>query len=344
MNCRGIWRSYTQRILKTVTKGPKIVTITGAAGNIGYTSAFSIAKGEMLGDDQPVILNLIDLPGKQDFLEGMKMELEDCDYPLLHSVLITSCLSAAFRDSNYALLVASIPVGDFSDRRIFMKNNAQLAADVGKAINDYASRDIKCLFVSNPVNTNAMICSHFAKDIPKTNFHALTRIDHSRGVNMISKKLGVRPHEISKFCVWGNHSHSLYPDISHATVNGFELKRLLDKKWLESTFIPKLHSRGFDIMHSRGLWSVAGTSEAAILHMEEWALGTNGEWTSFSVHSDGSYGIPEGLFSSFPVICDGNGQFEIVKDLQLDEDVKAGIEITVKDLLQERELIEGMLK
>ena len=323
-------------------KKPVRVSITGAAGNIGYAVAFRVANGEMLGPDQPVILHLIDLPNAESKLLGVKMELDDCAFPLLHGVVTASDPALGFKDTNFNLLIGAKPRGPGMERADLLKDNGKIFIDTGKAINDYSARDCRTLVVGNPANTNCLIAAHYAKDLPKENFHAMTRLDHDRGLTQLAQKLGVRTTAISKFCVWGNHSSTMYPDTHYAEVAGKQVHANLSADWLNKDFIPVVQQRGAAIIKARGLSSAASAGNAAISHVRDWVTGTNGEWTSFSVPSDGSYGVPKGIIFSFPVTV-SNGKYSIVQGLQVSADAQQRINTTTNELLEERKAVEGLL-
>lgn len=324
-------------------KAPVRVSITGAAGNIGYAVAFRVANGEMLGPDQPVILHLIDLPNAVEKLQGVKMELDDCAFPLLHGVVCTGDQSVGFKDTNYNLLIGAKPRGPGQERGDLLKDNGKIFVDTGKAINDNSARDAKTLVVGNPANTNCLITAHYAKDLPKENFCAMTRLDHDRGLTQLAQKLGVRTTDIEKFCVWGNHSPTMYPDTNHAVVKGKNIHSTLEQTWIDKDFIPVVQQRGAAIIKARGLSSAASAGNAAIAHIRDWATGTNGQWTSFSVASDGSYGVPKGLIFSYPVTV-ANKKWSIVQGLKISEAAQKRIDITTKELLEERSAVEHLLK
>lgn len=322
---------------------PVRVAITGAAGNIGYAVAFRVANGEMLGPDQPVILHLIDVPGFETKLQGVKMELDDCAFPLLHGIVCTADQAKGFKDTNYNLLIGAKPRGPGMERADLLKDNGKIFIDTGKAINDHSHRDVRTLVVGNPANTNCLIAAHYAKDLPKESFNAMTRLDHDRGLSQLAQKVGCRTTDIEKFFVWGNHSPTMYPDTHHATVKGKPIHSSLDPKWLNTEFIPNVQQRGTAVIKARGLSSAASAGNAAISHIRDWATGTNGHWTSFSVPSDGSYGVPQGLVFSFPVTV-SNKKYSIVQGLKISEEAQKRIDITTQELLEERKAVEALLK
>ncbi|EGR32290.1 malate dehydrogenase, putative [Ichthyophthirius multifiliis] len=324
-------------------KPPVRVAVTGAAGNIGYATVFRIASGQLLGPDQPVILQLIELPQAQNALKGVAMELNDCAFPLLQDIILTDNQSIGFKDADYALLVGSKPRGKGQERSDLIKDNGKIFVDTGKAINDNANRNIKVIVVGNPANTNCLIASHYAKDIPKENFTAMTRLDHDRGLTQIAQKLKCHVDDIQNFCIWGNHSPTMYPDLTHATVHGKPIKPQLDDTWINSYFNPKVQKRGAEILDARGLSSAASAGNAAIVHVRDWVLGSHKHWKSMAVHTDGSYGVPKGLIFSFPVTTE-NGNYKIVQGLKVDAYSQAKIDVTTKELLEERQAVEHLLK
>lgn len=323
-------------------KAPVVVSLTGSSGNIGYAMAFRIASGEMLGKDQPVILNLIDIPEMEPKLLGVKMELEDCAFPLLHKINTTSNMSVGFKDSDYAMLVGSRPRSKGMERGDLLKINGKIFIDTGKAIGDNAKRTCKTLVVGNPANTNCLIAMKHAKGIPSENFHAMTRLDHNRAAASLSLKTGNHIDKIEKLIIWGNHSSTMYADIHHATLNGKELLPIVGKEWYEKTFIPEVAQRGAAIIAARGASSAASAANAAIDHVRDWALGTD-RWISMAIPSDGTlYGVPKDIIYSFPCTVK-NGQVKVIKDLKLNEFSIAKMKATADELLSERKEIENML-
>lgn len=324
-------------------KKPVRVTITGAAGQIGYQLAFRIASGQMLGSDQPVVLQLLEIPPALPALQGVVMELEDCAFNTLAGIVATDQPDAAFRDSNYALLVGARPRGPGMERKDLLEANAQIFSVQGKAINQHSNRDIRVLVVGNPANTNALITSANAPDIAPGNFTAMTRLDHNRALAQLAAKTGTRVTDIRNLTIWGNHSATQYPDIFHAKVGGKAAESLVDKKWLADDFIPTVQQRGAAIIKARGASSAASAASAAIDHMRDWALGTPGDdWVSMGIPADGSYGIEPGVIYSYPVRC-SNGSYEIVQGLEINEFSRARMEATEKELREERAAIEALL-
>ena len=325
-------------------KNPVRVTITGAAGNIGYALAFRIAAGDMLGPDQPVILQLLEITPALGALQGVVMELNDCAFPLLAGVVATDDASVAFKDTDYALLVGARPRGPGMERKDLLTANGAIFGPQGKALNDHASRDVKVLVVGNPANTNALIAQAAAPDLNPRNFTAMTRLDHNRALSQLAEKTGTHTTDVAKMTIWGNHSSTQYPDISHATVKGKAAKGLVDDTWYKDTFIPVVQQRGAAIIKARGASSAASAASAAIDHMRTWALGTDGDdWVSMGVPSDGSYGIAPGIIYSYPCRCK-NGDYEIVQGLEVDAFSREKMDATAAELREERAAIEHLLK
>lgn len=311
-------------------KQPVRVAVTGAAGQIGYSLLFRIASGEMLGKDQPVILQLLEIPVEkaQQALQGVIMELDDCAFPLLVDVIGTDDPKVAFKDADYALLVGARPRGPGMERADLLQENAKIFTVQGKALNEVASRDVKVLVVGNPANTNAYIAMKSAPDLPAKNFTAMLRLDHNRALTQVAKKTGKAVKDIKKLIVWGNHSPTMYADYRFATINGESVKEMInDQDWNANTFLPTVGKRGAAIIEARGLSSAASAANAAIDHMRDWALGSNGEWVTMGIPSDGSYGIPKGIMFGFPVTTE-NGEYQIVQDLQIDDFSQERINIT----------------
>jgi len=325
-------------------KNPVRVTITGAAGNIGYALAFRIAAGDMLGADQPVILQLLEITPALDALKGVAMELNDCAFPLLRGIVTTDDANVAFKDCNYALLVGARPRGPGMERKDLLAANGAIFGPQGKALNDHAARDVKVLVVGNPANTNALIAQAAAPDLNPRNFTAMTRLDHNRALSQLAEKTGTHSTDIAQMTIWGNHSSTQYPDISHATVQGKPAKDLVEESWYKDTFIPVVQQRGAAIIKARGASSAASAASAAIDHMRSWALGTDGDdWVSMAVPSDGSYGIAPGIIYSYPCRCK-NGDYEIVQGLDIDAFSREKMDATERELREERAAVEHLLK
>jgi len=322
---------------------PVTVSITGAAGQIGYALAFRVASGQLLGPDQPVNLNLLEIAPALDALRGVVMELSDCAFPLVNAIVATDDAKVAFKDCGVGLLVGARPRGPGMERKDLLLANAQIFSAQGKAINEVASRDIKVLVVGNPANTNALIASANAPDIDRASFTAMTRLDHNRALSQLAAKTGAHVTDIRQMIVWGNHSATQYPDISHCTVGGKPAKSLVDETWYRDTFIPTVQQRGAAIIKARGASSAASAASAAIDHVHDWMLGSPaGDWVSMSVPSDGSYGIPEGVVYSYPVTCSA-GRYSIVQGLAIDEFSRGKMGATHKELLEERDGVKDLL-
>ena len=325
-------------------KNPVRVTITGAAGNIGYALAFRVAAGDMLGPDQPVILQLLEITPALDALKGVAMELNDCAFPLLRGLVTTDDANVAFKDCDYALLVGARPRGPGMERKDLLAANGAIFGPQGKALNDHASRHVKVLVVGNPANTNALIAQAAAPDLNPRNFTAMTRLDHNRALSQLAEKTGTHSTDIAKMTIWGNHSSTQYPDISHATVQGKPAKGLVEDSWYKDTFIPVVQQRGAAIIKARGASSAASAASAAIDHMRTWALGTDSDdWVSMGVPSDGSYGIAPGIIYSYPCRCK-NGDYEIVQGLEIDAFSREKMDATERELREERAAVENLLK
>ncbi len=329
-----------------MTKPAMRVAVTGAAGQIGYALLFRIASGEMLGKDQPVILQLLELADEkaQKALKGVMMELDDCAFPLLQGMSAHSDAREAFKDADVALLVGARPRGPGMERKDLLSANAQIFTAQGKALNEAASRNVKVLVVGNPANTNAYIAMKSAPDLPAKNFTAMLRLDHNRALSQLAAKAGVAVADIKNLIVWGNHSPTMYPDIRFATVNGKSLKDMVnDDVWNRDTFIPTVGKRGAAIIEARGLSSAASAANAAIDHVRDWVLGSNGEWVTMGVPSDGSYGIPEGIIYGVPVTT-ANGEYTRVTDLEIDAFSRERMDATLKELEEERDGVKDLLK
>ena len=326
-------------------KQPVRVAVTGAAGQIGYALLFRIASGEMLGKDQPVILQMLELPidKAQAALKGVMMELEDCAFPLLAGMVGTDDPEVAFKDADYALLVGARPRGPGMERKDLLLENAKIFTAQGAALNKVASRNVKVLVVGNPANTNAYIAMKSAPDLPAKNFTAMLRLDHNRALSQLAIKADVPVAEIKKLVVWGNHSPTMYPDYRFATVDGQSLKdKINDPQWNVDVFIPTVAKRGAAIIEARGLSSAASAANAAIDHMHDWALGTGGEWVTMGVPSDGSYGVPEGIIYGVPVTT-ANGEYTVIKDLPIDDFSRAAMDKTLAELEEERAGVAHLL-
>ena len=324
-------------------KAPVRVAVTGAAGQIGYALLFRIASGAMLGDDQPVILQLLDITPAMEALEGVRMELDDCAFPLLSDVICTDDPNVAFKDTDYALLVGARPRGPGMERKDLLEANAAIFSVQGKAINDNASRNIKVLVVGNPANTNALITQRNAPDIDPRNFTAMMRLDHNRAKTQIAQKTGKTVRDVSNMTVWGNHSATQFPDLFNTRVGGEAAIDLVDQDWYEGEFIPTVQQRGAAIIAARGASSAASAANAAIDHMRTWAAGTDGDdWVSMGIYSDGSYGITEGLIYSFPCRC-ANGDWEIVQGLEIGDFSKSRMQATEQELTEERDAVQHLL-
>ena len=321
-----------------MTRTPVNVTVTGAAGQIGYSLLFRIAAGHLLGPDVPVKLRLLEITPALKAAEGTAMELDDCAFPLLRGIEITDSAKTAFDGSNVGLLVGAMPRKAGMERGDLLSANGGIFKPQGRAINDHAADDIRVLVVGNPANTNALIAASNAPDVPKTRFTAMTRLDHNRALAQLSKKTGAAVSEISNLTIWGNHSATQYPDIFHAKVGGKNAAELVnDQAWLENDFIPTVAKRGAAIIEARGLSSAASAASAALDHVRTWFHGTAaGDWTSMGIVSDGSYGVPEGLVSSFPVTTK-DGDYQIVQGLELDAFSRARIDASVAELVSERD-------
>tara|TARA_R110002110_G_scaffold140056_2_gene327084 strand:+ start:31596 stop:32576 length:981 start_codon:yes stop_codon:yes gene_type:complete len=324
-------------------KAPVRVTVTGAAGQIGYALLFRIAAGNMLGEDQPVILQLLDITPAMEALNGVRMELDDCAFPLLSDIICTDDPNVAFKDADYALLVGARPRGPGMERKDLLEANAAIFSVQGKAIDAHASRNIKVLVVGNPANTNALITQRNAPDINPRNFTAMTRLDHNRAMSQIARKTGKSVNDVTRMTIWGNHSATQYPDLFNAEVSGEKAISLVDQSWYENDFIPTVQQRGAAIIKARGASSAASAANAAIDHMRSWALGTEGDdWVSMGVYSDGSYGIAEGLIYSFPCRCN-NGNWEIVQDVEVGEFSRGKMQATEQELAEERDAVQHLL-
>jgi len=326
-----------------VSKNPIRVAVTGAAGQIGYSLVFRIASGQLLGPDQPVILQMLEIPPAMDALGGVAMELDDCAFPLLDDMVLSDDPNAAFDGVNVALLVGSRPRTKGMERKDLLDANGAIFTVQGKALNDNAADDLRVLVVGNPANTNCLIAMNNAPDVPTERFTAMTRLDHNRAMAQLGAKLDVPVTEISHMTIWGNHSATQYPDLFHCSVGGRNAAEAVgDSDWIENTFIPTVQKRGAAIIEARGSSSAASAANAAIDHLHDWVLGTpSNDWVSMSVPSDGSYGVPEGLLSSFPCTT-ANGEWTIVEGLEIDEFSRSRIDATVNELVEERDAVSGL--
>lgn len=322
---------------------PVRVTVTGAAGQISYSLLFRIAAGEMLGPNQPVILQMLEITPALEALKGVAMELDDCAFPLLAGMICTDDAAVAFKDSDYALLVGARPRGPGMERKDLLEANAAIFSAQGKALNDNASKEIKVLVVGNPANTNSLIAQRNAPDINPRQFTAMTRLDHNRAMSQIASKTGTTINDVTHMTIWGNHSATQYPDLHQAKVNGRPAIDMVDQSWYEDDFIPTVQQRGAAIIAARGASSAASAANAAIAHMRTWALGTaDGDWVSMGVYSDGSYGIAEGLIYSFPCTCKG-GDWAIVQGLDINDFSRAKMTATEQELTEERDAVQHLL-
>jgi malate dehydrogenase len=327
------------------TKKPVRVAVTGAAGQIGYALLFRIASGEMLGKDQPVILQLLEVPveGPQKALKGVMMELEDCAFPLLAGVVTSDDPMVAFKDTDYALLVGSMPRKAGMERAELLSINGKIFIGQGQALNAVASRDVKVLVVGNPANTNAWIAMKSAPDLKRENFTAMLRLDHNRALSQLAAKTGKPVASIQKLGVWGNHSPTMYADYRFATIDGASVKDMInDHAWNKDVFLPTVGKRGAAIIEARGLSSAASAANAAIDHMRDWALGTNGGWVTMGIPSNGEYGIPKDVMFGYPVTCAG-GQYKIVEGLPIDEFSQGCIDKTLAELMAEQDGVKHLL-
>ncbi|MCD6734571.1 MAG: malate dehydrogenase [Burkholderiaceae bacterium] len=326
-----------------MSKPAKRVAVTGAAGQIGYSLLFRIANGDMLGKDQPVILQLLDITPALPAVRGVVMELEDCAFPLLAGVVVTDDPKVAFRDADYAMLVGARPRTKGMERKDLLEANGAIFTVQGRALDEAASRDCRILVVGNPANTNAYIAMRSAPGLPKKNFTAMLRLDHNRALSQVAARIGKPVDAVEKMTVWGNHSPTMYPDYRFATVGGQSVKAMIgDEAWNRDVFIPTVGKRGAAIIEARGLSSAASAANAAIDHMRDWALGTGGRWVTMGVPSDGSYGIPEDVIYGVPVTC-ANGEYTRVSGLEIDEFSRARMDLTLKELFEEREGVKHLL-
>jgi len=324
-------------------KKPVKVAITGAAGQIGYALTFRVASGHLLGPDQPVILQLIELPHALDPLKGVVMELDDCAFPLVHGIQITDSIEKGFEDIDYALLVGSKPRKAGMERGDLLTENGKIFAPTGQALNKFAKKTCKTIVVGNPANTNCLIAANNAPDIPPENFTAMTRLDHNRALSQLSTKTNTHISKIHQIAIWGNHSATQYPDVNHGIINGRPAKEVInDEKWIKDTFIPAVQQRGAAVIKARGASSAASAANGCLNHIHDWVNGSNGEWVSMAIPSDGSYGVEKGVYYSYPVICK-NGKYEKVQGLKIDSYSAQMMEKTKKELFEERDMVKALL-
>lgn len=323
-------------------KQPVRVTVTGAAGQIAYSLLFRIASGAMLGPDQPVILHLLEVPTALQALTGVMMELRDCAFPLLQEVVATARLEEAFEDTDYAFLVGARPRGAGMERKDLLSANGAIFGPQGRALAKNARKDVRALVVGNPANTNALIALENAKGLDREQITAMVRLDHNRAVSQLAEKLQCHVAEIERVIIWGNHSSTQYPDLSHAMVDGRLVRPLLDAKWIESEFIPTVQQRGAAVIKARGASSAASAASAAIDHMRDWVLGTQGKWVSMAIASDGSYGIRPGVIFGYPVTC-VDGRFKIVQGLDIDPSSRIRMDASDAELREERAAVERLI-
>lgn len=323
-------------------KSPVRVAVTGAAGQISYSLLFRIAAGEMLGKDQPVILQLLEITPALEALKGVSMEIGDCAFPLVHGIVQTDDPNVAFKDADYCLLVGARPRGPGMERKDLLEANAAIFSVQGKAINDHASRDVKVIVVGNPANTNALIAYRNAPDLDAGQFTAMTRLDHNRAMAQLANKTGKHTTDVESMIIWGNHSSTQYPDIHHCQVAGADASSLVDQDWMVGDFIPTVQQRGAAIIKARGLSSAASAANAAIEHMRDWALGTDGKIVSMAIPSDGSYGIAEGLVYSYPVTC-ADGKYSIVQGLEISDFSRDLMDKSAAELSEERDAVAALL-
>ena len=323
-------------------KQPVRVAVTGAAGQISYSLLFKIALGQMLGLDQPVILQLLEIPPAMEALSGVVMEIDDCAFPLVQQIIQTDNPEVAFKDVDFAMLVGSRPRGPGMERKDLLEANAAIFSVQGKALNDNASKSVKVLVVGNPANTNCLIAQRNAPDLDPRQFTAMTRLDHNRAMTQLAQKTGKHVTDVKGLAIWGNHSATQYPDISYASVDGKAATELVDQAWIESDFIPTVQQRGAAIIKARGLSSAASAANAATEHMRDWALGSNGEIVSMGIYSDGSYDIAEGLIYSFPCICEG-GDWMIVEGQEISDFSRVKMTETETELAEERDAVSDLL-
>ncbi|MTI12731.1 malate dehydrogenase [Sansalvadorimonas verongulae] len=324
-------------------KQPVRIAVTGAAGNISYALLFKIAAGEMLGSDQPVILQLVEIPQAMDRLHGVTMELEDCAFPLLHGVTLHDNPDSGFQGAHYAILLGARPRSRGMERADLLEANAAIFSAQGRALNKVANPDVKALVVGNPANTNCLILSRNAPDLSPSQFCAMTRLDHDRARGLLSTQIEVSLADIDNIIIWGNHSSTMYPDLHHATIAGDQpVISMINDQWYKEEFIPRIQKRGSEIIEARGQSSAASAAQAALAHMRDWALGTDGKIVSMGVISDGSYGVAKGICYSFPCVCDF-GAYQIVQGLDINEYGQEKMKVTEAELLEEKAAVEHLL-
>nr|VFJ89038.1 MAG: malate dehydrogenase [Candidatus Kentron sp. LFY] len=324
-------------------KPPVRVSVTGAAGQIAYSLLFRIASGEMLGKDQPVILQLLEIAPAMKALNGVMMEIKDCAYPLLQDLIGTDDVNVAFKDVNYAMLVGAKPRGPGMERADLLGENGKIFGPQGKALNEHANRDVKVIVIGNPANTNALIAMKSAPDLDPRQFTAMMRLDHNRAMSQLAEKTGAAVADVKKVAVWGNHSPTQYPDINHAIVGGKPATSLVDTSWVRDEFMPRVQKRGAEIIGARGSSSAASAGYAGLEHIRDWVMGTSKDtWISMGIPSDGSYGIPEGVIYGYPVTA-SDGKYEIVQGLDIDEFSREKMDASLKELQEERDAVKGLL-
>ncbi len=324
-------------------KKPVTITITGAAGNIGYALAFRVASGQMLGPDQPINLNLLEIPAASAAVQGVVMELNDCAFATLNKVTATSDANVGFKDCNFAMLVGARPRGPGMERKDLLLENAKIFSAQGKALDAVASRDVRVLVVGNPANTNALIAQRNAPSLARNHFTAMTRLDHNRGLAQLTEKTAAPLSTVKRVIIWGNHSATQYPDLHHATVGGKPALSTVDQGWFKDSFIPTVQQRGAAVIKARGTSSAASAAAAALDHIHDWMLGTPpGDWVSMGVPSDGSYGIPEGVIYSYPVTCK-NGEYSVVQGLDINDFSREKMQATHRELLEERDGVKDLI-
>nr|VFJ72474.1 MAG: malate dehydrogenase (NAD) [Candidatus Kentron sp. FW] len=324
-------------------KPPVRVAVTGAAGQIAYSLLFRIASGEMLGKDQPVILQLLEITPAMKALDGVMMEIKDCAYPLLQDMVATDDANVAFKDVSYAMLVGAKPRGPGMERADLLGENGKIFGPQGKALNEHAQRDVKVIVIGNPANTNALIAMKNAPDLDPRQFTSMMRLDHNRAISQLAEKTGAAVADVKKVAVWGNHSPTQYPDINHATVNGKPATSLVDTSWVRDEFMPRVQKRGAEIISARGSSSAASAGYAGLEHIRDWVMGSPKDtWVSMGIPSDGSYGIPEGVIYGYPVTI-SDGKYEIVQGLDIDEFSRQKMDASLKELQEERDAVESLL-